>query len=102
MLALPNSRLTSAGERQSAFNAWRYHASTGSRASANPPLPSQKARSVDKAMTRTHHSSPILGLREGFWPPDKGNGFAPLTRGEASLASGGVGSRTEPPNSAPS
>ena len=65
MLALPNSRLTSAGERQSALRKCRYHASVGSRASAYADLPAQNSRKVDSAITRTSHYSPNLGLRQG-------------------------------------
>src|SRR5437870_5622462 len=62
MLALPNSRLTSAGERQSALTTCRYHANTGSRASAYAASRSQKSRKVDRAITRIEDDSPKLGL----------------------------------------
>src|ERR1700737_1258594 len=62
MLAVPNSRLTSAGERQSALKACLYQASVGSRASELAAFPSQKARNVDRATTRMPDRSPILGL----------------------------------------
>jgi hypothetical protein len=50
-LAVPNSRLTSAGELQFAFTACLYHASIGSRASLAAGF-SQKPRKVDTAITR--------------------------------------------------
>src|SRR2546427_9424976 len=62
MLALPNSRLTSAGERQSALRACRYQTSTGPHASAYAASRSQKSRSLDKAITRMVNYSPKMGL----------------------------------------
>jgi hypothetical protein len=64
MLALPNAFFTSAGEDQSALNACRYHARVGSLASENLGFFDQKPLSVDRAMIRTPHVSPILGLRQ--------------------------------------
>ena len=54
MLAFRNSCLTSDGDDQSAFNAWRYHAKVGSIASVYSGLFLQNLFNVDRAIILTN------------------------------------------------
>jgi len=70
MLAFRKSALTSAGVAQSAFNTWRCHANSGCFASAYAGLLSQKAFSVDRAITLMGlNNSPILGHLQSIFAP---------------------------------